>query len=65
MQSRTQQLTLIEVSKYYVFDYIDPPIVMEKKSEPKRSVICILAAFYGLISGMVLVIFRYLISNKS
>ena len=65
LQRRTQQLTLIEVSKSYVFDYIDPPIVMEKKSEPKRLVICIFAAFFGIISGMVLVIFRYFISNKS
>ena len=31
LQGRTQQLSLIEVGEYYVFAYIDPPVVMEKK----------------------------------
>ena len=44
LQGRTQQLTLIEVSNFYVFDYIDPPVVMENKSEPKRFRICLFAA---------------------
>ena len=30
LQGRTQQLSLIEVGEYYVFAYIDPPVVMEK-----------------------------------
>ena len=37
LQEETKKLTLIEANQYYVFDYIDPPAVMEKKSEPKRA----------------------------
>jgi hypothetical protein len=37
LQEETKKLTLIEANQSYVFDYIDPPAVMEKKSEPKRS----------------------------
>lgn len=42
IQSKTQQLALIEVGKFYVFEYLDPPAVMERKSEPGRAIIVIL-----------------------
>ena len=48
LQEETKKLTLIEANQYYVFDYIDPPAVMEEKSEPKRALICI---FMVLILG--------------
>ena len=47
LQEETKKLTLIEANQFYVFDYIDPPAVMEKKSEPKRALICILSALLG------------------
>ena len=59
LQQKTQQLTLIEASNFYVFDYIDPPAVMERKSEPKRSIICILGALLGGILGAVVVLIRH------
>jgi len=31
LQQETQKLTLIEANEYYVFEYIDPPAIMEKK----------------------------------
>ena len=40
-QQEIQKLTLMEASEFYVFEYIDPPAVMEKKSEPSRAMICI------------------------
>lgn len=58
LQQKTQQLTLIEVNNFYVFEYIDPPVVMELKSEPRRSVICIFGAFFGFIFGIFIVIIR-------
>ena len=58
LQKKTQQLTLIEVSDFYVFDYIDPPAVMEKKAEPKRAVIFIICSFIGLISAIFIVLAR-------
>ena len=65
LQEETKKLTLIEANQYYVFDYIDPPAVMEKKSEPKRSLICILIALLGGMLSIVLVLIRhYVIKQK-
>lgn len=62
LQEETQKLTLIEANQYYVFDYIDPPSVMEEKSEPKRVLIFILSALLGVILSILLVFFRHYIS---
>jgi len=59
LQEETKKLTLIEANKYYVFDYIDPPAVMEKKSEPKRASICILFSLLGGMLSIVFVLIRH------
>ena len=59
LQEETKKLTLIEANKSYVFDYIDPPAVMEKKSEPKRSLICILAALTGGFLSVLVVLMKH------
>jgi uncharacterized protein involved in exopolysaccharide biosynthesis len=65
LQEETKKLTLIEANQYYVFDYIDPPVVMEKKSEPKRALICILSALLGGMLSILLVLIRhYAIKQK-
>tara|TARA_B110000008_G_C16977396_1_gene566493 strand:+ start:1009 stop:1956 length:948 start_codon:yes stop_codon:yes gene_type:complete len=65
LQEETKKLTLIEANQFYVFDYIDPPVVMEKKSEPKRSLICILSALLGGIISIFLVLIKhYFIKEK-
>jgi uncharacterized protein involved in exopolysaccharide biosynthesis len=65
LQEETKKLTLIEANQYYVFDYIDPPAVMEKKSEPKRALICILGALLGGMLSILLVFIRhYAIKQK-
>ena len=65
LQEETKKLALVEANQYYVFDYIDPPAVMEKKSEPKRSLICILSALLGGMLSIVLVLIRhYVIKQK-
>ena len=65
LQEQTKKLTLIEANQYYVFDYIDPPAVMEKKSEPRRSTICILIALLGGMLSILLVFIRhYAFSEK-
>lgn len=58
LQQETQKLTLIEVYESYVFEYIDPPAVMERKHEPRRSIICIFGAIIGLLIGIFFVIIR-------
>ena len=58
VQEETKKLALIDANKFYVFEYIDPPAVMEKKSEPSRSTICIISAFLGGILSILLVFIR-------
>ena len=64
LQEETKKLTLIEANENYVFDYIDPPAVMEKKSEPKRALICILSALLGGMLSIVIVFIRHYIINS-
>ena len=65
LQQETQKLTLIEANEYYVYEYIDPPAVMERKSEPRRSLILILGAFLGAMLSILIVLLRhYVFSNK-
>jgi hypothetical protein len=58
LQEETKKLTLIEANQFYVFDYIDPPAVMEQKSEPKRALICILSALLGGVLSILFLLTR-------
>ena len=64
LQEETKKLALIEANESYVFEYIDPPAVMEKKSGPKRAIICSLLSIFGAIIGVILVLLRYYTNNK-
>jgi uncharacterized protein involved in exopolysaccharide biosynthesis len=65
LQEETKKLTLVEANQFYVFDYIDPPAIMEKKSSPKRAVICIIIAIIGGMLSIFLVLIRhYVIKQK-
>jgi uncharacterized protein involved in exopolysaccharide biosynthesis len=64
LQQKIQQTTLIEANKFYIFSFIDPPAVMEKKSEPSRATICILGTILGLVIGMIVVLGRYYYDKK-
>jgi uncharacterized protein involved in exopolysaccharide biosynthesis len=59
LQEQIKKLTLIEANESYVFDYIDPPAVMEKKSEPRRAYICIVIAIFGGMMSVFLVFIRH------
>lgn len=59
LQKETQKLALIEANEYYVFDYIDPPAIMEIKSEPRRAIICIVFALVGGVLGCFIVLLKY------
>jgi LPS O-antigen subunit length determinant protein (WzzB/FepE family) len=59
LQEEVKKLSLIEAKQFYVFDYIDPPAIMEIKSEPKRSIICIIFALLGGILSIFLVLIRH------
>ncbi len=64
VQQKIQTLTLIEASEFYVFDYIDPPAVMEQKSEPARAVICIIGALLGGMLSIIIVLLRHFRSQS-
>ena len=59
LQEETKKLSLIEANQFYVFDYIDPPAVMEKKSEPSRASICIFSALLGGMLSILFVIIKH------
>ena len=64
LQQKMKQMTLIEVNEFYVFAYLDPPMVMEEKIEPVRSKISILGALLGLLLGIIFVIVRNYFSKS-
>jgi uncharacterized protein involved in exopolysaccharide biosynthesis len=59
LAQQIQKLTLIEANDNYVFEYIDPPAVMEKKSAPRRAIICIIGALLGGFLGALVALIRY------
>ena len=58
IQEETKKLTLIEAKNSYVFEYVDPPAVMERKSEPWRSFIVMLSILLGGILGIIFVLLK-------
>ena len=64
LEEETKKLTLIEANQFYVFDYIDPPAVMEQKSSPRRSLICILSALLGGMLSVLFVLTRHYAFSK-
>lgn len=64
LQEETKKLALIEANDFYVFSYIDPPAVMEVKSEPKRLIICLISALLGVLIGTFFVLMRHIFLPK-
>jgi uncharacterized protein involved in exopolysaccharide biosynthesis len=59
IEEQTKTIMLANVSKDYVFDVIDPAVVPELKSEPKRALICVLGTLLGGMIGVLLVLVRH------
>jgi len=64
LQQEIQKLTLIEANNAYVFDYIDPPAVMENKSEPGRALIVVLSAFLVLMMSIFLTLINFFFTKN-
>ena len=64
LKEETQKLALIEANEYYVFDYIDPPSIMELKSEPQRAIICIIFMLFGMILSSGFVLYKFYSSRE-
>jgi uncharacterized protein involved in exopolysaccharide biosynthesis len=64
IEEQTKTIMLANVSKDYVFNVIDPAVVPELKSEPKRALICILVTLLGGMLGALLVLVRHYAFGK-
>ncbi|MFH4468691.1 Wzz/FepE/Etk N-terminal domain-containing protein [Vibrio diabolicus] len=58
IEEQMKSLMLAEVQEEFVFKVVDPAIVPELKSEPRRAVICVLGTFIGGILGVLIVVVR-------
>ncbi|WP_462173411.1 Wzz/FepE/Etk N-terminal domain-containing protein [Pseudoalteromonas xiamenensis] len=66
IEQQEQKKMLAQTQNQYVFKVIDPAIEQDKKSGPRRALICIAAAFAGGVFSLFLVIaFHYLVTNRS
>jgi LPS O-antigen subunit length determinant protein (WzzB/FepE family) len=58
IEEQTKKAMLAQVQKDYVFSVIDPAIAPEKKSSPKRAIICIFFVILGGLFSCALVLIR-------
>lgn len=64
IEEQTKSMMLAKVNEDYVLTIIDPPVVPEEKSSPKRAIICVVAFFVGLIISMLIVLVRASIKDR-
>ncbi|RUO78416.1 Wzz/FepE/Etk N-terminal domain-containing protein [Pseudidiomarina taiwanensis] len=65
IEKQTQTLMLTNVRPEYIFETIDPAVVPEEKSSPKRSLICILGTMLGGMLGIGLVLVRQAFKSEA
>ena len=58
IQESTQSMMLAQVNPEYVLTTIDPPVIPEYKSYPKRSMILILGAILGGMFSVLIIFVR-------
>jgi uncharacterized protein involved in exopolysaccharide biosynthesis len=58
IQQKTQNMMLAKVNPEYVLTTIDPPLVAEIKSKPKRALIFTLSTLLGIMVSVVIVLFN-------
>lgn len=61
-QLKTKMLS--QVKTEYTFKTIDPAVVAEEKSKPKRALICVLGTLLGGMLGVALVLLKHAIRNS-
>lgn len=63
IESETRTVMLANAQREYVFKTIDPAVVPQEKSAPKRALIAVLATMLGGILGVFVVLIRAFIRN--
>lgn len=59
IEEQTKSLMLAEVRKEFIFKVVDPAVVPEQKSKPKRALICVLGTLLGAMLGIAIVLVRF------
>jgi uncharacterized protein involved in exopolysaccharide biosynthesis len=59
IQSQTETIMLAKVREEYAFKTIDPAVVPEEETEPKRAIICILGTLLGILISILGVLIRH------
>ena len=65
IEEQTKTIMLAQVRDEYVFTTLDPAVVAEEKSKPKRSLICVLAAILGGVLGVMIVSIKHFYKSIS
>jgi uncharacterized protein involved in exopolysaccharide biosynthesis len=65
VESQTKTLMLAEASDEYLLKTVVPPMVAEEKSAPNRTLLVILGAVIAFILGSLIVLVRYVWSQKN
>jgi len=63
IEEQTKSMLLAEVQEDFVFKIIDAAIVPEKKSSPKRAVICIIGTMLGAILSVIFSLFVFYVKK--
>ena len=58
IQQHTQSMMLAKVRPEYALTTLDPPLIPEMKSKPKRALICILGTLLGSMLSVLIILFR-------
>lgn len=64
IEEQTKTVMLANVREEYVFKTVDPAVVAEKKSKPKRALIVILAFMLGSLLSIMFILVRYFSKNN-
>lgn len=64
IEEQSKTIMLAEVREEYVFKTLDPAVVAEEKTKPKRALILILGCMLGGILGCIVVFIRKLIKKQ-
>ncbi|MCF7509150.1 Wzz/FepE/Etk N-terminal domain-containing protein [Vibrio sp. D54] len=59
IEEQTKSLMLAEVQEEFVFKTVDPAVVPELKSEPKRSLIVVLGFLFGALFSVMLILIKF------
>lgn len=65
IEEQAKTIMFAEVRDEYVFKTIDPALIPEEKSKPKRALICVLGTMLGGMLGVMLVLVRYFVRKES